>query len=620
MGCKNASYLQFLSLLFCCLLGPLNECLSMSAKYEIALSENRVLKTQGISNNVISGGQSTCMNGSITITGSTPNVSSGSYTYQWLISVNGNPTSFVPVSFNGNAKDYYPQGLTQNTWFRRIVIASGFPPDTSNSLGVYIKYVATWLGTIDSNWNNPANWADNMLPCPGNQIEVSINALRPLAVVNSQTISALYIAAGKSIIMDIPNTVLTIDNYNWGDGSIHATAGTVMYTSSTTQKIFDGTYNRLEINAPIATLGNVMIRDYISGSAILRTLGHLILDSGATHLIQAIQTEGLGRFTIKRIGPTGKSGPVLFPMYNNYLYLSNSGVTDDFTLYTADSICQTYNSSGIPTGPRITSGCVNKVWVIAENTSGGSNLNLNLNWKNNQEMSGFNRNLCYGVRHGFGWSGYLAGAASGASPFYSRSLSNVTSVGVFGIASNNMLPVELLEFTGKSSGETAILTWRTASEYNNREFKLERSLNNSDFETIASINGSENTKQERNYTYSDLGAGHMASTVYYRLVQVDLNGEETTYPIAVVSFNPQEPVLMSAYPNPAKDFVEVNLTNSVGALLSISDIAGRIIEQQTLAANNNLRINLQGMENGVYFIKVRTENGLEETIKLLKQD
>lgn len=622
MGHPKTSYLKLITLLLSYyLLHTSSYCLGASAGIDIIAGKSRVCKTQGINNNVISGGQSTCLNGGITINGSTASASNGAaINYQWLISINGNPNAFIPVTVNGNARDYYPQGLVQNTWFKRVVTASGFPPDTSNTLGVYIKYVATWLGTIDSNWNNPANWADNMLPCPGNQIEVSINALRPLAVVNNQNINTLYIAAGKSIIMNIPNTVLSIDNYNWGEGTIQATAGTVSYNSSITPKIFDGTYNRLEINSQTALVGNIMIKDYVSANGILRLQGHLILDSGANHLIQAIQTEGQGRVTIKRIGPGAKSGPVLFPMFNNYLYLTNTGVTEDYTLYTADSICQTYTNN-VPSGPRITTASVNKIWVLNENTPGGSNLSLQLNWRNTQELPGFNRAQCYGVRYSSGWGGYTVGPASGVAPFYSRTLSNVTAVGVFGIGSSGSLPVELLEFAGNAVGDHARLNWRTASERNNRAFRLERSTNNIDYETIATLDGSGNSSQERNYTYTDLGVSKLASTIYYRLIQVDFNGQETVFPITTVSFEAAVPALLSAYPNPAKDFVEVHLKATTGnTLLSINDVTGRLIEQHALAGNDTRRINLFGMENGVYFIRVRTENGQEETLKLIKHE
>lgn len=92
-----------------------------------------------------------------------------------------------------------------------------------------------------------------------------------------------------------------------------------------------------------------------------------------------------------------------------------------------------------------------------------------------------------------------------------------------GVASELTLPVTLVRFASEQSDKGIDIFWETASEINNDYFVLERSLNAIDFERIAVISGAGNSNSNKIYSYFD--HNHYDGHVYYRLKQVDFDGQ-----------------------------------------------------------------------------------------------
>ena len=81
------------------------------------------------------------------------------------------------------------------------------------------------------------------------------------------------------------------------------------------------------------------------------------------------------------------------------------------------------------------------------------------------------------------------------------------------------LPIELAAFTAYSESGIVQLNWSTETETNCMEFRIERSADGVNFETIGIVNGSGTTTTARDYLFTDLQpAGEMN---YYRLRQID---------------------------------------------------------------------------------------------------
>jgi len=88
----------------------------------------------------------------------------------------------------------------------------------------------------------------------------------------------------------------------------------------------------------------------------------------------------------------------------------------------------------------------------------------------------------------------------------------------------NPLPVELILFEASPKKDLISLKWITASEENNLGFELERSVAPSlHFEKIGFVNGNGSTSESHDYSFDDYAVTY-DSKYYYRLKQVDFNG------------------------------------------------------------------------------------------------
>ena len=111
-----------------------------------------------------------------------------------------------------------------------------------------------------------------------------------------------------------------------------------------------------------------------------------------------------------------------------------------------------------------------------------------------------------------------------------------TSSSVAVLSTSTTLPVKLEYFSAYKYGNMSLLKWSTASEINNDYFDIERSPDCINWESISKISSlSGNSINELDYQYTD---SHPLNDInYYRLKQVDVDGEFEYSPIVDVDFN-----------------------------------------------------------------------------------
>ncbi len=195
----------------------------------------------------------------------------------------------------------------------------------------------------------------------------------------------------------------------------------------------------------------------------------------------------------------------------------------------------------------------------------------------------------------------------------------ITSVSQFSpwtlVDRTNPLPIELLTFTAewKDKEQTsALLKWTTATETNNDYFNIERSKDGIVFEKIGTIKGAGNSSSIRNYEFVDTDLPISTSIFYYRLKQVDYDGKNSYSNIIALS---RENILniISVFPNPANDFVNILLSSSeesnaeitITNTLSQTILNEKVIMQKGL---NKYSFNVSPLAKGVYTIKVSQNN------------
>ena len=111
----------------------------------------------------------------------------------------------------------------------------------------------------------------------------------------------------------------------------------------------------------------------------------------------------------------------------------------------------------------------------------------------------------------------------------SGAITSSASVSVFSpftigsTSATNVLPIELVSFSGEKKDNRNILNWTTASEINNAYFTIEKSYNGIDFEWVGTQEGSSPSTQIRNYSLTDYNI--LETLNYYRLKQTDFDGK-----------------------------------------------------------------------------------------------
>lgn len=125
------------------------------------------------------------------------------------------------------------------------------------------------------------------------------------------------------------------------------------------------------------------------------------------------------------------------------------------------------------------------------------------------------------------------------STYYFAISSRVMGTGPFTVCFGAALPIELISFDGYNDEDVNKLSWVTATEINNDYFSIERSTDGMFWESIAIVEGNGNSNTPIMYQYED--DSHQDTVNYYRLKQVDFNGDYEVFDAIAIDNTPEEP-------------------------------------------------------------------------------
>ncbi|MBK8504808.1 MAG: T9SS type A sorting domain-containing protein [Saprospiraceae bacterium] len=171
----------------------------------------------------------------------------------------------------------------------------------------------------------------------------------------------------------------------------------------------------------------------------------------------------------------------------------------------------------------------------------------------------------------------------------------------------DLLPVTYLKpFSAKLDGGLVELSWHTAEEIGNDRFDVERSPNSIEWETILQV-----PAKGRSFAYQQYDASPLVGGSYYRLKQIDLDGSTSFSAIRYIVVKDAE---LAVFPNPAKDYFQINgWTNEINRV-KLFDASGRIQKEWKLAKQGHI-FDIETSTPGLYFIQL-LDGGIVKNFKL----
>jgi len=295
--------------------------------------------------------------------------------------------------------------------------------------------------------------------------------------------------------------------------------------------------------------------------------------------------------------------------------LNNSGTVDNYRVDFLNGVLLNGTSGGPHANAHY---CVNKSWDITEEVVGGSNLTITFGWGTADENASFDRSVSK-VQHYISgaWDNVATAGSAAGNPSagrYTQSVSGVSSLSPFAVNGSpgnlNPLPVKLVAFDVVTTElNTAKLTWVTASEENNDRFEVQRSFDGVNYLNIGTVRGNGTTQATINYSFTDHNS--VGTILYYRLRQVDYNGQFEFSPVRVLKGAESNGMQITAlYPLPAAENINVSVTahkNDNNVSLQIISLNGTAITTKTvglLRGVNSFNIPVLDLQPGKYIIRV----------------
>lgn len=180
-------------------------------------------------------------------------------------------------------------------------------------------------------------------------------------------------------------------------------------------------------------------------------------------------------------------------------------------------------------------------------------------------------------------------------------------------------PVALGQLAASNNSFGNTISWSSISETANKGFEVQRSTDGVNFTTIAfvaskALNGNSSSTIQYSYIDENPAIGEN----YYRVKQVDLNANSSFTNIAKIIKGLANTDGLTLYPNPAKDRLNIalNSLNGKKSTITVFNNNGKSVRQISLLGTGSLlntSVSLDGLANGLYFIKVETEGKIESS-------
>lgn len=555
-----------------------------------------------------------------------------------------------PSGFSSDAED--PDASPTETTVYTLETSSG-DCTSSDDVTVTVKEDGTWMGSTNSDWHTDANWCGTV---PGASDDVVLfSEAENVAEIESgnASVNGLTIENGMSLSITNDNTLNVSGDFT-NNGTFNAGTSHVTFDGSTVQNITSGSDNFYDVTFNNSNAGNadiILNDDLTIDNSASFTNG--IVDANSNTVIfasGATSNDGnANSFVDGKITKQNFSSAFTFPAGDvntrdigdgEQTYTIWSPVDINPQVSTTVNVKYVFdNEDGGVSMPEwwyhvwthqapLVSVSDREFWLV----NASENIDVELHWKNNDPCtthdiceSDLSRYLTIahwdnnddkwkeGSNIAIETSGTTNGSISGTIPF-SSTKGEEKYVGLASKDDDTTLPVELLDFNANCQTDAVTLSWTTASEINNDHFIVERrSQDGNNWTKIVSVPGAGNSNQVNHYSAEDKQP--FEGINYYRLKQIDFNGETTTFaPVQVNCVANQETATaIKLYPNPFHTdlFVIMENLENQKVIINVFDNPGKLVLKETITPADDYtthRLNLEDMTAGMYYVRITTDN------------
>jgi hypothetical protein len=166
------------------------------------------------------------------------------------------------------------------------------------------------------------------------------------------------------------------------------------------------------------------------------------------------------------------------------------------------------------------------------------------------------------------------------------------------------LPLKFSEFKATKQNTNVLLNWKTENEVNVSNIELERSSDGIGFTKIVTIPAKNQAAND--YSYIDnLNNITCNNAMYYRLKQIDLDGNYKYSSVVTISCSGKKLITIS--PNPASSSLSFKADNVNE--ISMVNMTGQVVYKQN-AGNSNLHtIDVSKFSPGIYMLSLIYKDG-----------
>ena len=552
------------------------------------------------------------------------------------------------------------------TTIRDNLIGSLTTPNSINVTSASTSYAQTVYGIKSSGTQS--------VTISGNIISNINNGTTNSGASTSGLINGIAVTNGTNIISGNKISNLTIANANNSNttpsvaginlsttnAAVQTVSGNLISNLTNTYSIFKGYVNGVYYSGPTtsSTVNGNFINSLITNSSDSAKISGIYINAGATSYYNNIISIGSNNqsiiYGIYENGVASNNNNVFY----NTVYITGTpttGALNSYALFSAASTNIRNIRNNIFFNTRTNSGTSGNHYAAYFNYGVNTNLSLNYNdyfvsgtggilgrYNNadinslpiitGKDTNSFNTDPLFTAVKSGGtvYSDFKPGTIltgvneSGITTDYTG-FSRVIPTTLGSIEYINPMPVEMKIFKADVKGCTVKLMWITNSEINNSGFEIQRSIsiNFDSFDKAGFVKSNNNNNHQTEYSFTDskLNTGKY----FYRLKQIDLNGNFKYYTLqnvitigAPIQFN-----LGQNYPNPFNPATKIDFQLPFDSKVSVTiyDVTGKEIKK---LVNNEFKkadyytisFNATNLSSGVYFYNI-TAGKYTDTKKMI---